>query len=44
MQRSHPSIQIIRLGSQFRVADPEAAVSALMRADFKARSEPLISA
>ncbi|MBE7382197.1 MAG: DNA polymerase III subunit alpha [Leptolyngbya sp. SIO1E4] len=36
--------RIVRLGAQFRVKDPEAAVSALARADFKARSSPLISA
>ncbi|MEM6614520.1 MAG: trans-splicing intein-formed DNA polymerase III subunit alpha C-terminal partner DnaE-C, partial [Cyanobacteria bacterium P01_C01_bin.72] len=42
--RDQQKRQIIRLGSQFRVLDPEVAVSALMRADFKARSEPLISA
>ena len=36
--------QIVRLGAQFRVKDPEAAIHALARADFKARMTPLISA
>lgn len=36
--------QFVRLGAQFRVKDPEAAVSALVKADFKARATPLISA
>lgn len=36
--------QIVRLGAQFRVRDPEAAVNALMKADFKATAAPLISA
>jgi DNA polymerase III subunit alpha len=36
--------QFVRLGAQFRVKDPEAAVNALMKADFKARATPLISA
>jgi DNA polymerase-3 subunit alpha len=34
----------VRLGAQFRVKDPEAAVSALVKADFKAKATPLISA
>ncbi len=36
--------QFVRLGAQFRVKDPEAAVSALVKADFKAKATPLISA
>ncbi|WP_346290963.1 OB-fold nucleic acid binding domain-containing protein [Sphaerothrix gracilis] len=36
--------QFVRLGAQFRVKDPEATVAALTKADFKARSTPLISA
>ncbi|HSM84236.1 MAG TPA: OB-fold nucleic acid binding domain-containing protein [Nodosilinea sp.] len=36
--------QFVRLGAQFRVKDPEAAVNALVKADFKARATPLISA
>ncbi|MEM1290690.1 MAG: DNA polymerase III subunit alpha [Cyanobacteria bacterium P01_H01_bin.162] len=36
--------QLVRLGAQFRVKDPEAAISALARADFKAHMSPLISA
>ncbi len=36
--------RIVRLGAQFRVKDPEAAISALSRADFKARMTPLVSA
>lgn len=36
--------QIVRLGAQFRVRDPEAAVNALVKADFKATATPLISA
>jgi len=36
--------RIVRLGAQFRVKDPEATISALSRADFKARMSPLISA
>ena len=35
---------IVRLGAQFRVQDPELAVNALARADFKARAQPLINA
>ncbi|MEM0980965.1 MAG: DNA polymerase III subunit alpha [Cyanobacteria bacterium P01_H01_bin.58] len=35
--------QLVRLGPQFRVKDPEAAVSALTRADFKARMSPLVN-
>ncbi|MEL6319312.1 MAG: DNA polymerase III subunit alpha [Cyanobacteria bacterium J06626_14] len=33
---------IVRLGAQFRVKDPELAVNALARADFKARMQPLM--
>ncbi|NJM85309.1 MAG: trans-splicing intein-formed DNA polymerase III subunit alpha C-terminal partner DnaE-C [Leptolyngbyaceae cyanobacterium SL_1_1] len=40
----HPQRQFVRLGAQFRVRDPEAAVAALTQADFKARSTPLVSA
>jgi DNA polymerase-3 subunit alpha len=36
--------RLVRLGAQFRVKDPELAVNALARADFKARMSPLISA
>ncbi len=36
--------QFVRLGAQFRVKDPEATVSALVKADFKAKTTPLISA
>ncbi|MGP1375357.1 MAG: helix-hairpin-helix domain-containing protein [Almyronema sp.] len=36
--------QFVRLGAQFRVKDPDAAVAALTKADFKARSTPLITA
>ena len=36
--------QFIRLGPQFRVQDPEATVTALKKADFKARATPLIVA
>ncbi|HIK46082.1 MAG TPA: trans-splicing intein-formed DNA polymerase III subunit alpha C-terminal partner DnaE-C [Leptolyngbyaceae cyanobacterium M65_K2018_010] len=36
--------QFVRLGAQFRVQDPEAAVTALIKADFKAKATPLISA
>ncbi|WP_017297173.1 trans-splicing intein-formed DNA polymerase III subunit alpha C-terminal partner DnaE-C [Nodosilinea nodulosa] len=36
--------QFVRLGAQFRVKDPEAAVTALMNANFQARATPLISA
>lgn len=36
--------QYVRLGAQFRVKDPEATVSALVKADFKAKTTPLISA
>lgn len=34
--------QMVRLGAQFRVRDPEATVNALVKADFKARSTPLL--
>jgi DNA polymerase III subunit alpha len=36
--------QFVRLGAQFRVKDPEATVNALVKADFKAKATPLISA
>jgi DNA polymerase-3 subunit alpha len=36
--------RLVRLGAQFRVKDPEAAVNALARAEFQARMSPLISA
>jgi DNA polymerase-3 subunit alpha len=36
--------QFVRLGAQFRVKDPEAAVTALMNANFQAKATPLISA
>ncbi|MGB3136531.1 MAG: OB-fold nucleic acid binding domain-containing protein [Nodosilinea sp.] len=36
--------QFVRLGAQFRVKDPEAAVTALVKANFQARATPLISA
>ncbi|MBD2106755.1 DNA polymerase III subunit alpha [Nodosilinea sp. FACHB-13] len=36
--------QFVRLGAQFRVKDPEAAVNALVNANFQARATPLISA
>jgi DNA polymerase III subunit alpha len=36
--------QAVRLGAQFRVKDPEAAVAALTAADFKAKATPLLSA
>ncbi|NJL44798.1 MAG: DNA polymerase III subunit alpha [Leptolyngbyaceae cyanobacterium SM2_3_12] len=36
--------QYVRLGAQFRVKDPEAAVTALVKADFKAKATPLVSA
>lgn len=36
--------QFVRLGAQFRVKDPDAAVSELLKADFKATATPLISA
>jgi len=41
---SNQQRQFVRLGAQFRVRDPEAAVNALIKADFKARATPLISA
>ncbi|WP_008318757.1 OB-fold nucleic acid binding domain-containing protein [Leptolyngbya sp. PCC 6406] len=36
--------QIVRLGAQFRVKDPDAAVAALAQAKFKATATPLIPA
>ncbi|MGD1860399.1 MAG: OB-fold nucleic acid binding domain-containing protein [Leptolyngbyaceae cyanobacterium] len=36
--------RLVRLGAQFRVQDPELAINALARADFKARMTPLINA
>jgi DNA polymerase-3 subunit alpha len=36
--------RLVRLGAQFRVKDPEAAVNALARAEFKARTTPLLRA
>ncbi|MEL7506746.1 MAG: DNA polymerase III subunit alpha [Cyanobacteria bacterium J06554_1] len=36
--------QVVRLGAQFRVKDPDAAVSALKAADFQAKTAPLMSA
>lgn len=36
--------QYVRLGAQFRVKDPEAAVTALVKADFKAKATPLVKA
>ena len=36
--------QVVRLGAQFRVKDPDEAVSALKAADFKAKTAPLVSA
>ncbi|HEY9887671.1 MAG TPA: DNA polymerase III subunit alpha, partial [Candidatus Obscuribacterales bacterium] len=36
--------RLVRLGAQFRVKDPEIAINALTRAEFKARMTPLISA
>ncbi len=36
--------QVVRLGAQFRVKDPDEAVSALKAADFQARTAPLVSA
>ncbi|MBD1876092.1 DNA polymerase III subunit alpha [Nodosilinea sp. FACHB-131] len=36
--------QFVRLGAQFRVKDPEAAVNALVNANFQAKATPLISA
>jgi DNA polymerase-3 subunit alpha len=34
--------QFVRLGAQFRVNDPEAAVNALVQANFNARATPLV--
>lgn len=36
--------QFVRLGAQFRVSDPEAAVNALVQANFKAIATPLVPA
>lgn len=36
--------QIVRLGAQFRVKDPDAAVSALNQADFRAKTTALVEA
>ncbi|MDV3351345.1 DNA polymerase III subunit alpha [Leptothoe sp. LEGE 181152] len=36
--------QVVRLGAQFRVKDPDEAVLALNAADFKAKAAPLVSA
>ena len=36
--------QVVRLGAQFRVKDPDQAVLALNAADFKAKTAPLVSA
>ncbi|MGD1952812.1 MAG: OB-fold nucleic acid binding domain-containing protein [Leptolyngbyaceae cyanobacterium] len=36
--------QVVRLGAQFRVKDPDQAVLALNAADFKAKAAPLVSA
>ncbi|NEQ49417.1 MAG: DNA polymerase III subunit alpha [Leptolyngbya sp. SIO3F4] len=36
--------QVVRLGAQFRVKDPDEAVLALNAADFKAKTAPLVSA
>ncbi|NEP61359.1 MAG: DNA polymerase III subunit alpha, partial [Symploca sp. SIO2G7] len=36
--------QVVRLGAQFRVKDPDEAVSALKAADFQARTAPLVNA
>ena len=35
--------QVVRLGAQFRVLDPDATVKALVRADFKAKTAPLVN-
>ena len=35
--------QVVRLGAQFRVLDPDATVNALMQADFKAKTAPLVN-
>ncbi|MEM8612041.1 MAG: DNA polymerase III subunit alpha [Cyanobacteria bacterium P01_H01_bin.105] len=36
--------QVVRLGAQFRVKDPDETVSALKAADFQAKTAPLVSA
>ncbi|TVQ10052.1 MAG: trans-splicing intein-formed DNA polymerase III subunit alpha C-terminal partner DnaE-C [Leptolyngbya sp. DLM2.Bin27] len=41
---SNQQRQFVRLGAQFRVKDPEAAVTALVNANFQAKATPLISA
>ncbi len=43
MIRTRDQRQAVRLGSQFRVQNAEAAVAALQSADFRARATPLIS-
>ncbi len=35
--------QVVRLGAQFRVLDPDVTVKALVRADFKAKTAPLVN-
>ena len=41
---SHQQRQCVRLGTQFRVEDPQATVAALRQANFQARTCPLMSA
>jgi DNA polymerase III subunit alpha len=41
--RTRDHRQAVRLGSQFRVQNAEAAVAALQSADFRARATPLLS-
>jgi len=41
---SHQQQQCVRLGTQFRVEDPQATVAALRQANFQARTCPLMSA
>jgi DNA polymerase III subunit alpha len=43
MIRTRNQRQAVRLGSQFRVQNAEAAVAALQSADFRARATPLLS-
>ena len=43
MIRTRDQRQAVRLGSQFRVQNAEAAVAALQSADFRARATPLIN-
>ncbi|NJN20595.1 MAG: trans-splicing intein-formed DNA polymerase III subunit alpha C-terminal partner DnaE-C [Leptolyngbya sp. RL_3_1] len=40
----HNKRTLVRMGKSFRVQDPDAAVDALVKANFKAQSKPLISA